>query len=112
MMAGHPGGGGSPRKPTHLLGVRDVAGVSQNEGAELVEILHGSLPFLQRLRQTALGGYTPAPSRHQTPGSPQHPSPRYPLPSQPQLGGDGPFLKTLIYGSGAPTAGRNPTARR
>lgn len=36
-------GTGSGAAP-HLLRVRDVAGVGQDEGAELVEVLHGAVP--------------------------------------------------------------------
>lgn len=43
---------GTPHKLTYLFRVGDVARISQNEGAELVEILHGSLSFLQGLQQT------------------------------------------------------------
>lgn len=42
----------------HLIGVGDVPGVGQHEGAELVEILHGSLALLRGLQGTAPQGQT------------------------------------------------------
>ena len=90
----------------HLIGVGDVPGVGQHEGAELVEILHGSLALLRGLQGTAPQGQTvpahpvPAPADGRTDrrtdgptGSPSGrptPSPpcdtRSPVPSPPTAG--------------------------